>query len=263
VLLPEYWLARFWLHSRYAAIHEGIAVLREVVQAHPAFLLARGYLAEVYYATGQFPEALAAFDAYLQQAPAHPWLLAQIGRVSARLGRHDAADDWTREALAADPGSLDLEVQLVSRDIDAGKLVEAEARLTDLLGREDGRRLAIVWLRRGYLRLLRNDAEPAHADLAQALALAQGPRHWYTRSLAHYNVARLHHKAGRRDDMMRELALATSEGYPVMQEHGRDKEVFEMLAAPADVAPRIASPLPFTAAGEVDARTAVSPGAQQ
>lgn len=211
---PLYWIARFWLVTRYQSNDAGEALLREAISKRPTFLLARSYLGELLDTLGKHEAALAAWTDFAAVAPADPYVLGRLGKSQARLGKHDEAIETTKKALALDPKSREMRLQLASRYIDAGKLDDALPVLTALSDEPDARGETI--LRLGYAYLLKGSLDLAAPLFDKAIQRAKSPGEWRTRGRAYYDLALVHAK---KNPDKAEAALKASQltGYKVKE----------------------------------------------
>jgi tetratricopeptide (TPR) repeat protein len=191
---------------------DAIAALEKAVKKHPGFLHARGYIGEHHNANKEYAKALAAFEAYLQRCPAHPWVRAQIGYSKARMGNVEAAIDTTADALAADMDNAEIAIELASRLIDAGKLEEAAVAVGSALAANPPRPLA--HLRLGYIRLLQGRLDEAVEPLQRAIADARQADEARTRGYAHYDLGRVYARQGKKDLALAALEASRKEGHP-------------------------------------------------
>ncbi len=208
---PLYWVARFWLLTRYESNDAGLQVLREALRRHPGMLLARGYLAESLNALGRHQEALAVWEEYAKQAPSNGFVVGKVGYTLARLGKHDQAIAKTKDALKMDPKSVDLQMELGSRYIDAGKAKDAVKVLEPLAALADAR--GELLLRLGYAYQLTNNQAKAMEYFTKGVEKAQKASEWRTRARGKYNLARLALLKGDKALAKRLVIEAAWEGY--------------------------------------------------
>lgn len=209
--VPQYWLARFWLVTRYRSSAEGAEVLREAIAQRPGFLLARGYLGELLHAIRDDRGALEAWQGYAEVVPQSPFALAKVGYAQARLGRTTEAIATTRKALSFYPESRDLQLELGSRYIDAKRWDDAVATLGALAAQPGTKGETLVRL--AWAELQRGKADAAEKLLRQALERATGPTEWRTRGRARFDLAAICLGAGRQDCVDQEIDRALREGY--------------------------------------------------
>lgn len=212
-----YWIARFWLVTRYQTPADGEVVLREAIARHPDFLLARGYLGELLGALGEHAKAEAAWREYLTLVPKEPFVKARLAKEHARQGKHDEAISTTQQALVHSPQSPELQLQLASRLIDAQKYVEAQKLLEGLAAKPEARGEVLVRL--GYVRWLLGKLDEAQAVLQRALDKATSPGEWRTRGRAHYDLALVAAKRGDAEATQASLARAQTEGFKLTKVH--------------------------------------------
>jgi tetratricopeptide (TPR) repeat protein len=199
-------LGRAYGHVRAGRLDEATAGLERILNAHPGFLHARGYLGELLALRGQHDKAIAVFDAYLAEVPAQPWVLVQRGYSKSRQKDFAGAIADTEAALTAAPGSPAFRLELASRYVDARKLDAAEATLNTLMGEQPD--LALALTRLGYIKLLQNKDDQAIALTERALRYrgnAQRPRDI---AYAHLNLARAYGHRGDLEKSLRFLAEA-------------------------------------------------------
>lgn len=178
--LPNATLARFWLVTRYQSTEAGETVLKEAIAKEPAFLLARGYLAELYSAEGRHAEAAKAWQDYAAVTPNNPFLISRLAYSLSRLGKAAEAATYAEKALAYDPQSVDLNLELASRYVDANQLDKAIKVLEPMAALPSARGETV--LRLGYAKLLKGDLDEAQKLLARAVTIAKEPAEWRTRA---------------------------------------------------------------------------------
>jgi Flp pilus assembly protein TadD len=259
-----YWIARFWLVTRYESNEAGVGVLRKAVSLAPNSLLLRGYLAEHLNAIRHQDEALQAWQDFLTLAPQNPFVLARIGYTLSRLHRDKEAIEKTQAAIALDPSSTNLQLELASRLIDAG-LAEQAIPILVPLATPDAR--AEVTLRLGYAYLMHNELDAAEQAIRRAEAQAQKPSEWRTRARAKYDLAKIELRRGHPDKARGLILDALSAGYKPYSLAREDKDLMVVAKAaeleqqkkpppPAPISllpkPHEASPFGLDAAGEID-----------
>jgi tetratricopeptide (TPR) repeat protein len=257
VYLPFGWIAWFWLRTRNESGPAGTEVLRKAVAHDPALLLFRAYLAEQLNALHQQRDALEAWQDYERVCPRSPFGLTRIGYTLARMADHPGAEAATRKALELDPDSRVVMLELATRQIDAGRLQEARATLTQMT--RSGNAGAEAYLRLGFTELRLGDLDAADADLRQAVSLAQPASAWRTRARAHLDLARVADAQGRHDAAVQELSLAYREGYrsPLLEpedplvrklssEAQRKQPSLDLRQRPPE-----ASPFPLDSSGDI------------
>ena len=209
--LSLYWIARFWLVTRYTSPEAGQAVLLEAVAVDPGFLLARSYQGELFSALGKHDAAQKVWEDYLKLAPAEPFVQARLAKALARQGKHDEAIARTKAALALVATSPELQLQLASRYVDAGKLTDARDMLEGLAKSPQVRAEALV--RYGYVLALLGQLDTAQAVLQRAVDQAPAPGDWRTRGRAHYDLALVAAKRGDQDAAQASLGRAWQAGF--------------------------------------------------
>ncbi len=254
--LPNATLARFWLVTRYQSSEAGEAVLKEAIAKEPAFLLARGYLAELYNAEGKHAEAAKAWQDYAAVTPNNPFLISRLAYTLSRLGKSAEAATYAEKALAYDPESVDLNLELASRYVDSNQLDKAIKVLEPMAALPTARGETV--LRLGYAKLLKGDLDEAQTLLARAVTLAKDPAEWRTRARAKVNLAMIAEKKGKKADAKKLIAEAAKEGFAVKQTEDT-KPVLALLSptelAALDVKPKakVKEASPFAViGGEVD-----------
>lgn len=269
--LPLYWIARFWLVTRYQSNDAGEALLREAITKRPGFLIARSYLGELLDTLGKHDAALTVWQEYAAIAPGDPYVLGRLGKTQARLGKHDEAIATTKKALDLEPKSREMRLQLASRYIDASKIDDALPILTALADEPDARGETI--LRLGYAYFLKGSHELAAPLFDKAIARAKSPGEWRTRGRAHYDLALVHAKA-RPDKAEAALKASMATGFkvkeldPSLTKIAQKLEKAALMQAEKDkknppknptaptVLPKEVSLFPLNTFGEVDAAAA-------
>lgn len=271
--VPLYWIARYWLVTRYQSSAAGASVLREAIARHPGFLLARAYLAEHLNATGAHEEALAAWKDYLAVVPQSPFAQARVGYTLAKLKKVPEALEATRAAQALEPTSRDLKLELASRHVDAGELDAAIGLLEPLAKAEDAP--GEVLLRLGWARFLKGELDAAQPLLEKAAQRASRPSEWRTRGRARLDLAKLHARRGDKEKARAAVLEAMRDGYRPLSLSRVDEDLAELgkkaeaelakepvkataAAGPkVDLKPRFAapketSPFALSSSGEID-----------
>jgi tetratricopeptide (TPR) repeat protein len=185
-------------------------VLDDAVVARPGFLHALGYLGEERLEVRDNPAAKVDFERYLKRAPGHPWGLAKLGHALARLGKKDEAIQVTKEALAHDPDDPELNIELASRLIDAGKDAEAEGHLRAAMDATPPRTLA--GLRLGYLYLRGKRLKDAKDLFNRVIAAATRTDESRLRAVAQADLARVAALEGNLAEAVQRLGAAKEEG---------------------------------------------------
>jgi tetratricopeptide (TPR) repeat protein len=203
-----YWVARFWLVTRYQSAEAGEGLLKQAIEKRPGFLLAQIYLCEDLTALGVNDKALAACEEAAVATPKGVFPLLRVGKALARLGKTDEAIKKSQDALALEPNDLksrEASLQLASRYIDAKKYSDAVGILEQIAHDENARGEEL--LRLGYAYQLKGENEKAKGLYESAIARATGPGEWRTRGRAYYDLALVSVKAGAKEkakDAMRE-----------------------------------------------------------
>ncbi|MBX7098677.1 MAG: tetratricopeptide repeat protein [Myxococcaceae bacterium] len=203
-------LARFWLVTRYQSGEAGEKVLLEAIATLPGFLLARTYLPELYTALGRHQDAARLWQEYAARTPTNAFIISRLAGSLAKLGKTAEAASFAEKALAFDPDSEELSLELASRYVDGGQLDKAMAVLEPLAAKKDVRGEVLVRL--GYAKLLAGKLDDANALLTRAYASAKAPGEWRTRGRAKLNLALLAFKQDKKDDAKKLLGEAAKEG---------------------------------------------------
>ncbi len=214
--LPFYYLARYWLITRYRTGFQGAQVMRVAVQKHPGSLIYKTYLGEHLNVTRQYKEALSVWEDYLQQFPGNAFAMANKGYALARLGRMSESIEISEKAVEADPMSDNIKLELASRYVDAARLDDAQKLLEPLAKKKNAR--GELLLRLGYVYLLKKQNKKAEKLLKRALKVAKGPAEWRTRGRTKYDLAIL---------AVRKKQLKRAEKYLLQA----DKEGFKMATS--------------------------------
>lgn len=195
-----YWIARFWLVTRYQSGDAGESLLRSAIEKRPGFLLAQIYLCEELSAVGAYDRALKACEEAAASTPKGVFPMLRVGKALARTGKADEAIKKSQAALALEPATLksrEASLQLASRFIDAGKVNDAISILEQIANDEQARGEEV--LRLGYAYQLKGQNDVAKGLYQKAIAKASSPGEWRTRGRAHYDLAVLHAKAGAKE----------------------------------------------------------------
>jgi superkiller protein 3 len=209
--IPMYWIAKFWVLSRYYTVDLAIDSLKMAIGEHPGFTLGRGYLGEALVAVGRPEAAIEVYEDYLARVPRQSFVMGQIGYAHSKLGQSDEAVKWTEKALRTTPSDPELLLQLASRFVDVGRYEEATILLRRVIS-EGGAR-GEVYLRLGYAYLKLGKFNEAEREMRQAILRADGPAEWRTRGRARYNLALLWVEAGSPENALRQLRFAIREGF--------------------------------------------------
>jgi tetratricopeptide (TPR) repeat protein len=248
--LPLYWIGRFWILSRYYGADPAIDTLRRVIEEHPGFLLARGYLGDTLNTLGRHDDALEVFKAYLDAVPNQPWVMSRIGYTLAKQGKTKEAIDATKKALRSSPADSELLLEMASRYVDAGQAREAEVILRRVIATGSAR--GEVHLRLGYVYLMIGRYPEAERAMIAAIEKADRPSEWRTRGRARYDLAKLWMKNDVPDNALRQLRMAVEEGYLDTSRFEADADFqslrndarFKQLVASDGKAPQFVSPFP-------------------
>jgi tetratricopeptide (TPR) repeat protein len=251
--VPNLALARFWLVTRYRSGEAGEAVLKEALEKEPGFLLGRGYLGELYNTLDRHADAARVWQDYAAVTPGNPFVISRLAYTLARLGKQTDAVAYAVKALAFDPASLDLNLELASRYLDAGQAEKAIATLEPLAAAKDAR--AEVVLRLGYAQLVKGNLDAAEKLSRRAIASATDPADWRTRARAKLNLASVLLKQKKTDEAKQSVRDAVKDGLH-LKDSPATKELLALFPAgelaKLEVAkPNEASSLPI-AQGEVD-----------
>lgn len=262
-ILPLYWIARFWLVTRYQSPDAGKAVLIEATGFRPGFGLAEMYLCELLLTLGQNEPGLKLCEAALASMPKAVFPELRVGKALSRLGRHDEAIARTKAAGARDPKSREAKLQLGSRYIDAGRLEEAIGVLEPLVQEANVRGETL--LRLGYAYEETGQLDKALPMYERTITVATGPSEWRTKGRAYYDVAVIRAKAKEKDKATEALRQAWATGFRVRNFHPALADIAKTLDAenlrrPADAGamslvtpPREVSLFPVDAFGDIDA----------
>ncbi|MEW5854218.1 MAG: tetratricopeptide repeat protein, partial [Myxococcota bacterium] len=204
-------LGAFWARWRAGQRDDAVKGLRDAITKRPNFLHARGTLGQALNELGRHEEAQKEFQAYLEMAPAQPWALTQLGYSLARLGKMDEALARTQEAVDVAPADPTFRIELASRHIDAKQLPQAEAVLRKVM--EQDPKVAVAYLRLGYVYLLQDNRPLARAILEKAIVEADLDAEWRIRGMAHFDLAKLDMRERNRPAALERLRKAVGEGF--------------------------------------------------
>lgn len=268
-MLEVYTLARFWLLTRYQSNEAGVAFLGDVIKRRPGELIARAYLGDTQFALSAWADAEKTWNAYLALAPASPWAWGRLSKALARQGKHEEAITAARKSFALSPTSPETRLELASRLIDAGKPADAKELLEPLAKALNPRGEHV--LRLGWAHWLLGELDAAQAYFQRAADVATSPGEWRTRGRAHYDLALVAVKQGRKDAAKAALKAALGTGLklrevdPSLTEVSRELERGE-VGKTAPVAgkkplllPREASLFPVDAYGDPDVKAKKPP----
>jgi tetratricopeptide (TPR) repeat protein len=233
--IPLAWVARFWLVTRYQSTQGGALVLQQALQKNPGFLLGRGYLAELFNAQGKQAEAADAWRQYLALCPSNPYILTRMAYTLSRLGNAPEAVVISEKAVAFDPDSLELKLELASRYVDA-RAVDKAADVLGKLASQPATATPEVFLRLGYVQLLRGDFDKAEASLSRSVKGAGEPALWRTRARGTYDLGLVALKRGNKEQARGLLLQAVSLGLKPRPATD-DEKALVALAKPSELSP--------------------------
>jgi tetratricopeptide (TPR) repeat protein len=256
---PLYWLARYWLVTRYQSAEAGVAALQQATKAYPGFLLARGYLAEHLMVTGKAADALQVWQDYSALLPKNAFLRGRVSATLARLGRHEEAIGAARAGLEIDRSDGDAILELGSRYLDAGKRDEA---INILQPAANGNSRGELLLRLGWAYFDKGDVTRAEALFRRAEQVASAPGEWRTRARARADLARVCDSRGDSAGAESAMHRALDEGAGAYLHAQKDRRLVELVTAaeksprkvtgPRLVKPAELSPFPIDPAGDLD-----------
>ncbi len=260
--LPLYWLARYWLVTRFQSGETGTVALKKAIERHPYFTLARGYLGQHLSVLRHDAEALEAWRVYQKELPRSAFVRGGASHSLARLGRNDEAIAEAKAAVADHPDDDEAKLELASRYVDARKDADAIAVLEPLASKPTAR--AETKLRLGFAYARQGNATAAEKWLGDAEAAARRPAEWRTRARARIDRGVLLIKSGRTQEGQALLASAQRGGLAEYIEGRKDAELSRMVKD-AEVAqrdkkvldfsikiPTETSPFPLDGTGELD-----------
>ncbi len=262
-----YWVARFWLVTRYQSPEAGEGLLRKAIEKRPGFLLAQIYLCEMLITLNRPEAALAACNEAAAATPKGVFPLLRVGKALARGGSFDEALKTSQEALALEPKNLKsraASLQLASRYIDAKKPNDAVNILEQIAQDENARGEEL--LRLGFAYEQKGDGGAARGLYVRAISKATGPGEWRTKGRALYDLALMDAKAGAKDKAANELRDSMHTGYrlktvdpsltAIAKEIERSELTTDPKAGPAGQAPpllpREVTLFPSDASGELE-----------
>jgi tetratricopeptide (TPR) repeat protein len=234
-----YWIARFWLVTRYQSAEAGEGLLKQALEKRPGFLLAQIYLCEDLTALGQKDKAVGACEDAALATPKGVFPLLRVGKALAREGKVDEGIKKSQDALALEPADLksrEASLQLASRYIDANKVNDALGILEQIAHDENVRGEEL--LRLGYAYQLKGDGAKAKGLYENAIAKATSPGEWRTRGRAYYDIALLEVKAGAKEKAKEALRQSVGTGFkakpldPALTDIARDVERAALSADP-------------------------------
>lgn len=186
-------------------------ILVDAQKKSPGNLHVRSTLGEMLVYGLALDEAEAQYRALLVDHPRAPWFKAQLGKVLALRGQHDAALAVTEEALAIVPDDPILLLEKASREIDAARFTDAEKTLRTALEKDP--RIAAVYLRLGYVYLQTDNRMLAKPILKKALYEADRESERRVKGYAHFDLAKLAAREGDAENAVVELSRAIAAGF--------------------------------------------------
>lgn len=260
-MVEPYTLARFWMVTRFQSNEDGLASLKDVLKKHPGELIVRSYLADTQGVLNDHAGAQVSWTEYLGVDPGSPFAHGRLSKALARQNKHDEAIAAAKKGLELAPTSRAARMELGSRYIDANKLDEAIATLTEL---KDANGEALSRL--GWAHWLKGNVDAAAPLFQKALEKATAPGEWRTRGRAHYNLAMVEAKRGKPEAAKASLIASMQTGYkvrsvdPLLAKVAKEVERAEFQKAGPDagstprlsLVPKESSLVPFDPAGEPD-----------
>lgn len=208
--IPNQTLARFWLVSRFQTPEAGEAVLREAMQREPGFVLAQTYLGELYNRLNRHGEAAEVWQAYAKKSPGNTFVISRLAYTLSRLGKAAEAVTFAEKALAFDPQSPELRLELAGRYLDAS-LPDKAISLLEPMAREANPNPEAM-LRLGYAKHQKGDLKAAEEWLTRAHKAAREPRGWRVRFRALLDLSAVAAEKGDKETAKKRLNDALREG---------------------------------------------------
>lgn len=227
-------LGAFWLNFHNGKPELAIKGLRQAVAKQPGFLHAWGVLGQALNEVGQHQEAKQVWQQYLKLSPGHPYALIRLGYTYAKLGDIDAAVEQSKLAIASVPDDATLYIELASRQIDGKRWKDAEATLRKALKLNP--KLAVIYLRLGYIYLETNQYQLATPIFKKALAEAEMESERRVRGIALFDLAKVEAKARKTKQAMTYLDQAVNEGFANAKAFESDPDLAVLRSDPAFVA---------------------------
>jgi len=206
-------------------------ILVDAAKKAPGHLHIRSTLGEHQVEAGALDDAEGTYRAILVDVPRGPWFKAQLGKVLARRGQHDAAIAATDEAVGLVPDDAVLLLEKASREIDALRYDAAEKTLR--LALEKDPRIAALYLRLGYVYLETGNNMLARPILKKALYEADRESERRVRGYAHFDLAKLEAREGHVDAALFELSKALAAGFRDRARIESDTDLATVRSAPA------------------------------
>ncbi len=261
--LPFYYLARYWLITRYRTGFAGAQVMRVAVRKHPGALIYQTYLGEHLNVTKQYKEALSVWEDYLRQFPGNAFAMANKGYALARLGKMSESIEISEKAVEADPLNDNIKLELASRYVDAARLDDAQKLLEPLAKKKQAR--GELLLRLGYVYLLKKQNKKAETLLKRALKVATGPGEWRTRGRTKYDLAILEVRKKQLKKAEKYLLEADKEGFKMATSLKFDPDLLKLsqrktvkhlfieagIGEASENQPKQATPFPVGPGGEL------------
>ncbi len=153
---------------------EAIAAYRAAVEAAPALDLARVNLGDACLEAGRPEEARRELARAVELNPGHARAWGRLAEIELAAGRPAEARRLLAAAVEAGAASASLLTRLAALELEAGDPAAARGRLAAAVALEPA--WAPAWLALGRLELERGDVAAARAALARAAAAAPGTR---------------------------------------------------------------------------------------
>ncbi|MEW5740666.1 MAG: hypothetical protein AB1938_17190 [Myxococcota bacterium] len=229
-------LSRFWLATRHQSNEAAVAFLDTVLKKHSGALLLRSFKANTLAAMNEHARAVAAWNEYLALSPSSAFAQGRMSRSLARQDKHADALAAAKKGLALAPDSREARLVLAARQLDAGKLKDAQGTLKPLVDSPNPPAEPLLHLGLAYLAA--NDVKSAGPLFQSAADRATGPKAWRTKGRALYSLAVCEAKQKRFDAAKAAYAKSQETGYVVASVDPVLAEVVKAaLPAPAPAAP--------------------------
>jgi tetratricopeptide (TPR) repeat protein len=166
----HYWLARSYQERQEPA--KAIQHVQIALQLNPALLLAYDLMGDVYYRQGAYAQAIASYQAGLEQAPRSVSLLTDLGRAAVTAEDYERALSWLGQALALDPDFKEAHYWAGRAQHGLGKpsLAIAEIETAIRLAVPGDKSAFYYWLSLGDIYAEIGEAQRASAAYERALA---------------------------------------------------------------------------------------------
>ncbi|MEO0812048.1 MAG: tetratricopeptide repeat protein, partial [Myxococcota bacterium] len=203
---PTVAVALYYMHQQLAEQTKAREQLEQALGTYPGSLEVLNYLAQAYYLAGDYEKTLEVWNDYLKHVPKSAHAARRRDRLLSRLGRKDEAVKNATALVAEHPGSVPTIAALAERQIDAGKMQEAQVTLAKALEKSPNHPLLLTRL--SFVELENGSEKEALALAEKAVSLIGDGRGEPLAGYAHIDLARAQAIAGQKEKAKKTLRTA-------------------------------------------------------